>query len=86
MGSYLDKPETTKKSAIDENDYYLVGSSSMQVSIAPNVPLIHSISSYNEINSLLTFTGMAHKSGSKLKASSDAFISIYFLLRLRADF
>jgi len=31
MGSYLDKPETTKKSAFDENDYLEIGSSSMQV-------------------------------------------------------
>lgn len=31
MGSYLDKPETTKKSALDENEIFLIGSSSMQV-------------------------------------------------------
>lgn len=31
MGSYLDKPETTKKSAIDENDILQIGASSMQV-------------------------------------------------------
>ncbi|CAG9807593.1 unnamed protein product [Chironomus riparius] len=30
MGSYLDKPETTKKSAFDQNDYLEIGSSSMQ--------------------------------------------------------
>ncbi|KAG5673705.1 putative protein phosphatase 2C 61 [Polypedilum vanderplanki] len=30
MGSYLDKPETTKKSAFDENEFLEVGSSSMQ--------------------------------------------------------
>jgi hypothetical protein len=31
MGSYLDKPETTKKSATEENEYLQIGSSSMQV-------------------------------------------------------
>jgi hypothetical protein len=31
MGSYLDKPETTKKSSTEENDYLQIGSSCMQV-------------------------------------------------------
>ena len=31
MGSYLDKPETTKNSASDENETFQIGSSSMQV-------------------------------------------------------
>ena len=64
MGSYLDKPETTKKSAIDENGYYLVGSSSMQVNLnacwdqETNFLI-------NEINLTYFPTGMAHKSGGK---------------------
>lgn len=31
MGSYLDKPETTKKSVVEENDILQIGASSMQV-------------------------------------------------------
>lgn len=31
MGSYLDKPETSKKSASDENELLSIGASSMQV-------------------------------------------------------
>lgn len=31
MGSYLDKPETTKKSEFLENEFLEIGSSAMQV-------------------------------------------------------
>ena len=37
MGSYLDKPETTKKSDIGENEFLQIGSSSMQVGFFRNV-------------------------------------------------
>lgn len=41
MGSYLDKPETTKKSQTDENDFVELGSSSMQVEMAENYEICY---------------------------------------------
>lgn len=44
MGSYLDKPETSKKSTIEENEFMKIGSSSMQViillSFSENQPML----------------------------------------------
>jgi hypothetical protein len=58
MGSYLDKPETTKKSEIDENDLFKIGSSSMQVRFRGK---FHEFRCSNQLFYLLS--GMANKSG-----------------------
>lgn len=57
MGSYLDKPETTKKSEVDENDLLVIGSSSMQVGFCEKLKLGISANQF-----LCLFSGMAHKS------------------------
>jgi hypothetical protein len=56
MGSYLDKPETTKKSAIEQNEFLELGSSSMQV-----IYFDFNIQTQSFKLIILSFPGMAHK-------------------------